>query len=153
MKNSKYRNGVGIFLINKKRKLWVGRRVDSEKYWQMPQGGIDKSENEVDAMRRELKEEIGTDKVEIISKTKDCLKYHIPNNILKNLWKGQFIGQSQRWFACKYKGEDSDINIKLFKPEFSKWKWIDPREAIDIVVPFKRKMYRHILEEFKEFYM
>ena len=153
MTDINYRNGIGVFLINQDKKLWVGRRLDSNKYWQMPQGGIDGSETEIDAMLRELKEEIGTNKIKIIAKTKKLLKYKIPRHILENLWDGEYVGQSQRWFACSFQGEDSDINLNLFKPEFSSWKWIDPRSVIDIVIPFKKKMYSEILEEFKEHYL
>ena len=85
MLDSNYRKGVGIFLINKKKKLWIGKRINSEKFWQMPQGGIDNMETEDEAMKRELLEEIGTNKIQIICKSKDHLRYDIPKNLIKKL--------------------------------------------------------------------
>ena len=153
MSDSNYRKGVGIFLINKKKKLWIGKRINSEKFWQMPQGGIDNMETEDEAMKRELLEEIGTNKIQIICKSKDHLRYDIPKNLIKKLWKGKYLGQSQRWFACKFLGVDKDINLNLHKPEFSSWKWIDPYDIMNLVIPFKKEMYLQILGEFKEYYL
>lgn len=153
MSDSNYRKGVGIFLINKKKKLWIGKRINSEKFWQMPQGGIDNMETEDEAMKRELLEEIGTNKIQIICKSKDHLRYDIPKNLIKKLWKGKYLGQSQRWFACKFLGVDKDINLNLHKPEFSSWKWIDPYDIMNLVIPFKKEMYLQILSEFKEYYL
>lgn len=147
-----YRNGVGIFLLNDKKKLWVGRRLDSNIFWQMPQGGIDNDESEEEAMKRELEEEIGTKNVKIIKKSKKLLNYDIPSDMIKKVWNGKFKGQAQRWFACKFSGSDSEINVATKVAEFVEWRWIDPELVVDAVIPFKKKMYRSILKEFSDLY-
>lgn len=147
-----YRSGVGIFLLNKTKKLWVGKRIDSNFYWQMPQGGIDNSETILQAMKRELKEEIGTDNVKVLSQTKNWIKYDLPKNLIPKLWNGKFLGQKQMWFACQFNGKDDDINLNLHEPEFKEWKWISPTESLNNVVPFKKKVYEIVLNKFKEFY-
>ena len=151
---NKYRKGVGIFLINSEKKLWVGKRIDlRSRYWQMPQGGIDKNETPLKAMRRELFEEIGIDKnYTVIEESKKWFQYELPKNLIGIIWKGKYLGQKQKWFACKFHGNDKDINLNLHVPEFSKWKWVNPTESIDLVVPFKKKLYEEILENFKELY-
>lgn len=153
MKNE-YRLGVGIFLLNKNKKLWVGKRIDNAtgNYWQMPQGGIDNYESFKDAMMRELKEEIGTNKIKILREKKELLNYDLPIQIRKKIWQGKYKGQSQKWFACLFEGKDKEININYFKPEFSEWKWINPNDALNFVIPFKKKLYIQILEEFKKLY-
>ena len=148
-----YRNGVGIFLLNKNKKLWVGKRIDSDdKFWQMPQGGIDTDEKEDDAMKRELKEEIGTNNVNIIMKAEDWFQYDLPKELRKSIWKGQYNGQRQKWYACEIIDDDNKINLNYHKPEFSEWKWIEPRLAIDLVIPFKKSMYEKILDTFRDLY-
>ena len=104
-----YRKGVGIFLLNANHQLWVGKRIDfKSNYWQMPQGGIDKDELPVDAMKRELMEEVGiSNNYEIIRETSSWLKYKLPTNILRKVWNGKFIGQTQKWFACKFNGNNN----------------------------------------------
>ena len=144
-----YRNGVGIFLLNKNKKLWVGKRIDSDsKFWQMPQGGIDTGEKEDDAMKRELKEEIGTNNVNILMKSEDWFQYDLPQELMKSIWKGKYNGQRQKWYACEIVDDDNKINLNYHKPEFSEWKWIEPRLAIDLVIPFKKSMYEKILDTF-----
>ena len=146
-----YRRGVGIFLINQENKLWVGKRIDLKSdYWQMPQGGIDALETPEIAMRRELMEEVGLQEgYKIIGKTKDWLRYHLPEDLVKIVWQGKYIGQKQIWFACRFFGNDNQINIdKDDKPEFSCWKWINPFDATKFVVPFKKELYGSILKQF-----
>ena len=149
-----YRRGVGIFLINSENKLWVGKRLDYKNdYWQMPQGGIDNKETPEKAMKRELMEETGlkTD-YKIIGKTKKWLKYKLPKELMSVIWKGKYVGQKQIWFACRFEGNDNQIDIKGFgKPEFCEWKWINPFESIELVVPFKKKLYISVINEFKQF--
>ena len=149
-----YRRGVGIFLINSENKLWVGKRLDYKNdYWQMPQGGIDHKETPEKAMKRELMEETGlkTD-YKIIGKTKKWLKYKLPKELMSVICKGKYVGQKQIWFACRFEGNDNQINIKGFgKPEFCEWKWINPFESIELVVPFKKKLYISVINEFKQF--
>ena len=151
MSNS-YRKGVGIFLISDKKKVWVGKRLDSDKYWQMPQGGIDTSETELQAMKRELKEETGIDNVKVLCSTKDWLKYDLPLNLRKKIWKGKYVGQLQKWYACEFLGRDSDIKLDTFNPEFKEWKWVEPQTITENVIPFKKNMYVELLENFKKYY-
>ena len=120
----------------------------------MPQGGIDKDELPVDAMKRELMEEVGiSNNYEIIRETSSWLKYKLPTNILRKVWNGKFIGQTQKWFACKFNGNNNEINLNTHYPEFSDWQWIKPDDSLKLVVPFKRKLYRDILEDFKDLYI
>ena len=98
-----YRHGVGIFLLNKKKKLWIGKRIDAQNdFWQMPQGGIDSKESELNAMMRELKEEIGTNNVEVLMRSDQLYQYELPKNLISNVWSGKYKGQIQRWFACSF---------------------------------------------------
>ena len=150
--NGEYRKGVGIFLLNKENKLWVGKRIDfKSNFWQMPQGGIDKNETPRQAMVRELGEEVGiTKNFKIIDETKKWLDYQLPNELKQRVWNGRFVGQKQKWFLCKFLGMDNEIDLGTHKPEFCEWKWIKPTDAIKLVVPFKKKMYENILEVFKK---
>lgn len=150
----KYRKGVGIFMLNKEKKLWVGQRIDNHnEFWQMPQGGIDKSETPIQAMRRELMEESGINgNFEILKETRNWLKYDLPKELVGMVWNGMYIGQRQKWFACKFYGDDKEISLDLSIPEFRRWKWIDPDDSINLVVPFKKKLYKKILEEFSILY-
>ena len=152
--SEKYRKGVGIFLINKNNRLWVGQRLDHKNhYWQMPRGGIDSPETPEDAMKRELMEETGLDhNYEIIGKSSSWLKYNIPSDLVNILWKGKYKGQEQIWFACRFFGKDEQVNLnKYSKPEFYKWKWINPIDVIKFAVPFKKKLYSSVLNEFRRF--
>ncbi len=152
MKRS-YRSGVGIFLLNKKKKLWVGKRIDSaSNFWQMPQGGIDDKETENQAMMRELKEEIGTNNIKTLMISDEWFTYDLPNDLINKVWKGRYIGQTQKWYACQFQGKDNEIKLDNFKPEFLEWKWIDPKEALNLVIPFKKEMYKKILKKFNVLY-
>tara|TARA_E500000331_G_C17008705_1_gene605371 strand:- start:302 stop:769 length:468 start_codon:yes stop_codon:yes gene_type:complete len=147
----KYRRGVGIFLINKKNQLWVGKRIDTRNdYWQMPQGGIDGAESPEDAMKRELMEETGVKyNYKVIGRTKNWLTYELPLDLVDSVWSGKYLGQQQIWFACRFSGADNQIDINRYgKPEFSSWKWISPSRCLDLVIPFKKDMYRSIMKEF-----
>ena len=150
--SGEYRIGVGIFLLNREKKLWVGNRIDFKTtFWQMPQGGIDNNESPREAMIRELGEEVGIKKnFEIIEESDNWLKYELPQEIKQRVWKGKYIGQKQKWFVCKFFGQDNEIDLESHKPEFSNWKWINPLDAIKFVVPFKKKMYINVLEIFKK---
>ncbi len=150
----KYRKGVGIFLLNKEKKLWVGQRIDKKnKFWQMPQGGIDYDETPIQAMRRELMEESGIKKnFEIIKETGCWLKYDLPKELVGVVWNGKYVGQKQKWFACRFFGDDQEIRLDSYTPEFGRWKWINPSDSINLVVPFKKKLYKKILEEFSFLY-
>ena len=150
----KYRRCVGIMIINKEKKILVGKRIDHPSgFWQMPQGGIDENENPEEAVRREMMEEIGTNKAELIKVSSQWINYNIPLETLKTLpWGNKYIGQSQKWFVFKFTGQDSDINVDTKNPEFSIWKWAKIDSIIDNIVPFKRDVYSKILEEFKDIF-
>ena len=152
MKNiNSYRIGVGIILINKKKKIFVGKRIDVKKEaWQMPQGGVAKNEKLEDAAYRELYEETGVKKAEIIFQSKKWFKYNIPSPVKKKLWKGKFLGQKQKWFLMKFLGNDSEINIKTKHPEFLEWKWVELDEISKLVVDFKQKVYSEVKEKVRK---
>jgi putative (di)nucleoside polyphosphate hydrolase len=116
--------------------------------WQMPQGGIDKSEDPRKAALRELKEEIGTDKAEIVAESPHWRPYDLPADLKKVLWGGRFRGQTQKWFLLRFTGRDEDIDIATQHPEFLEWKWVEPAELPRLIVPFKRKIYEDVVAEF-----
>ena len=148
----KYRKCVGMMILNNNKKILVGRRLDHPSgYWQMPQGGIDDNENPKDAVWREMLEEIGTNKAELIKISNQWINYDIPSETLKTLpWGDIYIGQTQKWFAFDFLGEDDDINVGTDNPEFSEWKWTEIDSIVGNIVPFKRNVYSVILEEFKD---
>lgn len=150
-KDEKYRPGVGIMLLNQFGEVFVARRIDlAEEAWQMPQGGIDDGEDPREAALRELKEEIGTDKAEFIDESKGWLRYDFPEEIRQRSRNGRWLGQRQKWFVMRFKGEDTDIDLRTEHPEFMAWKWIDVRELPSLVVSFKRQVYVDVLGEFAE---
>jgi putative (di)nucleoside polyphosphate hydrolase len=144
-----YRPGVGVMLLDRQGRVFVGRRIDTPgENWQMPQGGIDKGESPRRAALRELREEVGTDRAEILAETKVWLSYDVPRPIAARLWRGRYRGQRQKWFAMRFTGSDGDIDLKTHHPEFDAWKWVAPAELPDLIVPFKRQLYRDLLREF-----
>jgi putative (di)nucleoside polyphosphate hydrolase len=149
-----YRPGVGILLINNDHRVFVGRRIDMPAglpAWQMPQGGIDPGEEPRTAARRELHEEVGTDKAEILAETRDWLHYDVPAEIAGGLWGGNYRGQRQKWFAMRFLGQDRDIDTAAHAyPEFDAWEWIMPERLPELIVPFKRRLYLDVLAEFRE---
>ena len=149
-----FRKGIGVFLINEKNKLWVGKRIDFKNdYWQMPQGGIDDGEDPREAMIRELGEEVGIKKnYEILMELEQWLSYLLPDYLKKVVWEGRYVGQIQKWFACRFYGKDEEINLETHKPEFKDWKWIKPQDVMKSVIPFKKKLYRDVLKGFKNLY-
>ena len=118
--------------------------------WQMPQGGIDPGEGPREAALRELAEEVGTDKAEIVAESRVLHRYDLPSQIAGQMWGGRFRGQKQLWFALRFTGDDCDINIATEHPEFDAWKWVAPAVLPELIVPFKRAIYLAILEEFGE---
>ncbi len=144
-----YRPGVGMMLLNRDHQVFVGRRIDTtSEAWQMPQGGIDEGESPREAARRELREEIGTDKTEIIGESRGWLTYDLPGELIPKLWGGRFRGQRQKWFALRFTGDDGDINIATDHPEFCAWQWVKIDRLPALIVSFKRDLYRAVAEEF-----
>ena len=150
----KYRKCVGMMIFNNNKEILVGRRLDHPSgYWQMPQGGINDNENPKEAVWREMMEEIGTNKAKLIKISNQWINYEIPSETLKTLpWGDKYIGQTQKWFAFLFLGEDNDINVGTDNPEFSEWKWTRMDSIVDSIVPFKRDVYAKILEEFKDIF-
>lgn len=149
-----FRHGVGMMIINKQRHIFVGKRVESKfEAWQMPQGGILTGETPSRAVFREMKEEIGSDAGNIIAETKKWYSYNIPDFLISKLWSGQFKGQKQKWFLVEFTGSDSDINVDTETPEFREWRWVPVDEILDIIVPFKKRLYSAVLKEFEHLLM
>ena len=148
-----YRPAVGVMLINRERKVWVGQRIDSTlEAWQMPQGGLDPGEDPLEGAYRELEEETGIrrDLVEIVTQAKEELTYDLPDDLVGKMWKGKWRGQRQTWYLARFLGEDSDVDIETPDPEFRAWKWADSAELPAMIVPFKKKLYEDLLEVFAE---
>ena len=144
-----YRPGVGIMLFNGAGLVLVARRIDMvSEAWQMPQGGIEEGERPIDAAFRELAEEIGTAKAEVLAEAEDWLDYDLPHDLVAILWQGRFRGQTQKWFAMRFTGCDADIDIATEDPEFSEWKWAEPAALPDLIVPFKRNLYAELVRRF-----
>ena len=143
--NLPLRIGVGIVLLNNENKILVGKRIDNPKnFWQMPQGGVKKNENYLQAAKRELEEEMGVKSVELIKELDEWLQYDLPQNLLGKIWKGKYRGQKQKWFIMKFLGKNDEINVKTKKPEFLSWKWIKPSELSNIAVSFKLNIYKKL---------
>ena len=142
------RSGVGIIVLNKKNKVFVGKRKDNPgDRWQMPQGGIDVGENYIDAMKRELIEETSIRNIKIIKQIEQTYQYQLPDNLIGIIWKGKFRGQKQKWFITRFLGNDNEININTKYPEFIDWKWIDPKMLPNVIVKFKKDLYLNLLKE------
>ncbi|MES1150560.1 MAG: RNA pyrophosphohydrolase [Dongia sp.] len=144
-----YRRGVGVVLFNAARKVFVAQRIDNPgPAWQMPQGGIDKGEAPLDAAWRELREETGVTSAELLAESRDWLRYDLPPDLAGRLWKGKYRGQEQKWYAFRFTGRESEIDIAGEHPEFSSWKWAEFRTVPDLIVPFKRALYDQVVAEF-----
>ena len=145
-----YRLGVGLVIINSKSEIFTGRRLDSTKAWQMPQGGIDDNEIPLEAAYREMGEETGIQKwkVVLLKQSKLWYRYDLPQEIQGKFWGGKFRGQSQKWFLFKFIGINSDINIETKDAEFSDWRWSKKTDMLDSIVPFKKSLYQSVLKDF-----
>lgn len=148
-----YRDGVGIALLNDADMVFVGQRIDqTAEAWQMPQGGIDPGEDPLTAALREMEEEIGVPAslADIIAESRDWLTYDLPPDLADKVWKGRYRGQRQKWYLARFKGLDTDINLKTAHPEFNQWRWLPFRQLPDMIVPFKRPIYELIVAEFAD---
>ena len=153
MSDCGYRPAVGVMLINADRKVWVGQRLDSTlEAWQMPQGGLDPGETAVEGALRELEEETGirAELVEILDQAKEELTYDLPEELIGKVWKKRWRGQRQTWFAARFLGQDSDVDLATVEPEFRAWKWADPEELPVMIVPFKKKLYEDVIRIFAD---
>ena len=147
------RIGVGIVVLNSEKKIFVGKRKDNPfDKWQMPQGGVDLNEPLVEAMRRELIEETSIKNIRILKEFDKWLEYELPENLVGKIWKGKYRGQKQKWFVVKFLGNDNEVNINTKYPEFIEWKWVDMDLLPDLIVHFKRHVYKDVLLELKKYF-
>ncbi len=150
-----YRPCVGVMLVNEHGKAFVGRRIDNKEgdAWQMPQGGMDEGEDVITAGLRELAEETGVTAASaaLIARGREELLYDLPEELVGRLWGGKYRGQRQYWLLMRFTGSDSEIDLEAHNPpEFCEWKWVDPELLPELIVPFKKRVYRAVLEEFRE---
>ena len=148
-----YRPCVGVMLVNAEGKAFVGKRIDNQEgdWWQMPQGGVDEGEDCDAALLRELAEETGAraEHVEVLGKLPAELFYELPDDLKGKLWGGRYLGQRQTWYLARFTGSDADIDIAAHDPpEFCEWKWVEPALLPELIVPFKREVYRAIVAGF-----
>ena len=148
-----YRPCVGVMLVNREGKAFVGKRIDNREgdWWQMPQGGIDDGEDVEAALLREVWEEVGArqEHLEVVTRLDEELIYDLPPELQGKLWGGRYRGQRQSWFLVRFTGTDADINLEAHDPpEFCEWKWVEPELLPDLIVPFKRGVYETIVEGF-----
>ena len=149
-----YRRGVGVMLLNRDGRVFVGARIDNDAdAWQMPQGGLDQGEEPWPAALRELEEETGIVPrfVERIGQCEERLRYRLPDELVGVIWKEPWIGQEQDWYLARFLGTDADVNIATPHPEFREWMWVEPARLEDLIVPFKRDLYRRLIEEFADY--
>jgi len=146
-----YRKCVGMMILNEHNKILVGKRIDHPSgYWQMPQGGVDNNENPEEAVWREMMEEIGTKNAKLLDSSTHWVSYDIPKDTLATLpWGDKYVGQKQKWFLFRFTGNKEEINVETKNPEFSEYKWVNFNEILTNVVPFKKRVYEIIVEEFK----
>ena len=146
------RKGVGVIILNNENKVFVGKRKDNPvNKWQMPQGGVEKGESYLSAMKRELYEETSIESIDILREIDGFFEYELPKNLVGIIWKGKFRGQKQKWFIAKFIGDENEINLQTANPEFIEWKWITPDDLPKTIVDFKKKMYVELLEIINDF--
>ena len=155
-----YRPCVGVMLINPERQVFIGRRWDrgddpegKGQWWQMPQGGLDPGEEPEAAARRELEEETGIRTARFIGRSREWLNYDLPEELVGIAWQGRYRGQTQLWFAARFEGEESEIDLSPkagHDQEFDAWRWTAPALLPSLVVPFKRPVYEAVIREFAD---
>lgn len=155
MSELEYRPCVGVMLVNAQGRVFVGRRIDNKEgdWWQMPQGGVDEGEDLEEAALRELAEETGAraEHVSLIDRAKEPIRYDLPEELIGKLWGGKYRGQEQIWFLARFSGADEDIDLEAHDPpEFCDWKWVEPEQLPELIVPFKKRVYRSVVAEFRE---
>lgn len=148
-----YRACAGFMLVNQEGLVLVGERIDKKAlgFWQMPQGGIDPGEDSQTAALRELEEETGItpDLVNVIAPASRPMRYDLPPELLGKVWKGKYRGQEQNWFLGRFLGSDDDINLEAHDPpEFRDYRWVEPAQLPELIVPFKRAVYEELVAEF-----
>tara|TARA_S200000501_G_scaffold166366_1_gene156769 strand:- start:970 stop:1440 length:471 start_codon:yes stop_codon:yes gene_type:complete len=150
--NLPLRLGVGIIVLNKNNLVFVGKRKDNAvDKWQMPQGGVNKNEEFLSAMKRELLEETSIKTIQVLKEIENYMHYELPKELVGIIWRGKFRGQKQKWFIVRFLGEENEININTSHPEFVEWKWINMNDLPKVIVSFKKKIYEELLIELKNF--
>tara|TARA_X000000368_G_scaffold362560_1_gene307300 strand:- start:839 stop:1309 length:471 start_codon:yes stop_codon:yes gene_type:complete len=151
-KNLPLRTGVGVAVLNQNNKVFVGKRIDNPiDKWQMPQGGVDPGETFTSAMKRELLEETNIENIKILKELDYWLEYELPTDLVGIIWKGKYRGQKQKWFIARFLGKDNEVNLNTKKPEFIDWKWLNIEELPNVIVDFKKDVYKKLLKELKNF--
>lgn len=151
MSDLPYRPAAGIMLLNDEGRVFVAQRIDNTlEAWQMPQGGLDPGEDPQAGALRELEEETGIapSLVQVIARSAGELLYDLPPDLIGRVWKGRYRGQRQTWFLLRFLGTDVDVILETAHPEFRAWKWVEPAELPDLIVPFKKTLYQAVLREF-----
>jgi len=155
-----YRTCVGLVVLNAEGKVWTGRRIDedngeltnAQQLWQLPQGGIDKDEEPLAAAKRELYEETGIKNISLLGEAPEWIYYDLPKELLGVALKGKYRGQTQRWFAFRFEGNEEEIAINPppegNRAEFDQWKWRPLQDIPDLIVPFKRRVYEQVVAAF-----
>ena len=157
-----YRPCVGVMVINRAGLVFIGRRVNGPEHvdaahaWQMPQGGLDQGEDPWPAAQRELYEETNIRSVERLGEVKEWLAYDIPREIAAQAWGGKYRGQTQKWYALAFTGDDAEIDIAHpggggHEPEFVEWRWEPMKNLPALIIPFKRAVYERVVKEFAKF--
>ena len=149
-KNLPLRLGVGVVVLNKENKVFVGKRKDNPiDKWQMPQGGVDEGEDLISAMKRELSEETGIKNITLLKEVEGWSEYELPDYLLGKIWKGKYRGQRQKWFIVRFVGKDNEINLETKNPEFIEWQWVEIDSLPGVIVEFKKKVYENLVPKIR----